>query len=193
VIDIENDTFLEVETRPDPTPVFPQRSLITNKRLKACPYCADPDCDNPVFCASYEPPPLDTVPLNALTDFPVNLAKDGWGNALFGNHMLLLLAINGIASSVILYPSERVILGRVRDDQSPDHMIDLTPYNARQHGVSRLHAAISQQGRTLMLTDLDSANGTYLNDQRLLPNQPRILRDGDSILLGNLVAQVHFK
>ena len=37
-----------------------------------------------------------------------------------------------------------------------------------------------------------SANSTYLNGQRLLPSEPRILRDNDELRLGRLVIRVTF-
>jgi len=36
------------------------------------------------------------------------------------------------------------------------------------------------------VVDLDSTNGTFLNGMRIMPHQPRILRDGDEIRLGLL-------
>jgi pSer/pThr/pTyr-binding forkhead associated (FHA) protein len=46
---------------------------------------------------------------------------------------------------------------------------------------------------TLTLVDLGSTNGTHLNGQRLIPNQPRVLRDGDEVRLGKLVFHIFFK
>jgi pSer/pThr/pTyr-binding forkhead associated (FHA) protein len=46
--------------------------------------------------------------------------------------------------------------------------------------------------KLLKVIDLCSTNGTYLNGQRLLPQQSRILRDGDELRLGNLAMQVQY-
>ncbi|MCS7071755.1 MAG: FHA domain-containing protein, partial [Anaerolinea sp.] len=62
-----------------------------------------------------------------------------------------------------------------------------------EKGVSRLHAAICRQDETLTIVDMGSSNGTHLNGQRLIPDQPRVLRDGDEIRLGKLVAHIYFK
>ena len=40
--------------------------------------------------------------------------------------------------------------------------------------------------------DLGSANATYLNGQKLIPFQARILRDGDELKLGNCGVRVGF-
>jgi len=177
----------------DTTLTVPRLSANGRTPFKTCPYCTDPDCDNPLFCAAYEPPPLDTVPLGDFVEVPTGSLQDRCGNALFSDQMLLHLEINGVTTSIVLHPSERIFLGRQREHRARGRAIDLTPYDARQHGVSRVHAAIIQRGRTLTVTDLHSKNGTYLNDQRLVPNQSRILRDGDTILLGSLTARVRFE
>jgi len=40
--------------------------------------------------------------------------------------------------------------------------------------------------------DLGSANGSFLNGQRLYPNEKRIVRDSDELRLGRLVMRVRF-
>jgi pSer/pThr/pTyr-binding forkhead associated (FHA) protein len=55
--------------------------------------------------------------------------------------------------------------------------------------VSREHACIRQEGRKWMLEDLRSANGTFLNGDRVL--SPLELRDGDRITVGEIVLIYH--
>jgi len=52
------------------------------------------------------------------------------------------------------------------------------------HQVSRNHAEIRQGLQGATLTDLGSANGTFIDKQRLLPNQPHLLTDGVSFRIG---------
>jgi pSer/pThr/pTyr-binding forkhead associated (FHA) protein len=85
------------------------------------------------------------------------------------------------------------VLGRSDNTSTQKPDLDLTPYGALEKGVSRIHAAIERSEDTLTLIDMGSANGTHLNGQRLIPDQPRVLRDGDEIRLGKLVAHVYFK
>lgn len=49
--------------------------------------------------------------------------------------------------------------------------------------ASSHHAKISRQGRTLVIEDLGSTNGTYLNDEPL--TGPRPLHSGDRIRIGD--------
>jgi DNA-binding response OmpR family regulator len=55
--------------------------------------------------------------------------------------------------------------------------------------VSREHALIRREGRRCILEDCGSANGTFLNDERLLA--PADLRDGDQIILGDVCLDFH--
>ncbi len=54
--------------------------------------------------------------------------------------------------------------------------------------ASRHHATLSWQAGAFVLQDMGSANGTFLNDQRI--STPRPLRDGDIILMGNTIFDV---
>ncbi len=47
--------------------------------------------------------------------------------------------------------------------------------------VSRKHAEISLVGRELVVIDLNSVNGTFVNCERLPPMSPHPLRDGDEL------------
>ncbi|HEY2654659.1 MAG TPA: FHA domain-containing protein, partial [Solirubrobacteraceae bacterium] len=49
--------------------------------------------------------------------------------------------------------------------------------------ASSRHARITRQGRILVIEDLGSTNGTYLNDEPL--NGPQPLHDGDRIRIGD--------
>lgn len=54
---------------------------------------------------------------------------------------------------------------------------------------SREHALIRRQGRKLILEDLKSTNGTYLNGERL--KVPMDLHDGDTIAIGDMEFAFH--
>lgn len=56
--------------------------------------------------------------------------------------------------------------------------------------IGRTHCKITKSGGQYFITDLTSANGTYLNKARLAPNQPKAIKNNDIIRLANSDFQV---
>jgi hypothetical protein len=114
------------------------------------------------------------------------------GNALLKNHTTVVFAL--IDSEILLpiHITDRVIIGRPDDESSEKVDVDLTPYGGCAKGVSRRHAVLYRTRYTVSLVDLDSSNGTYLNGVRLIPHQPRLLREGDEVRLGNMRFHTYF-
>ena len=56
--------------------------------------------------------------------------------------------------------------------------------------ISRSHCRINKNGNQYTITDLQSANGTYVNRVRLQPNQPYQINSGDLVRLANSDFQV---
>jgi hypothetical protein len=126
------------------------------------------------------------------TDFEDNEPR--WGTARFSERSTLVVYVRGVEQPMFFDATtvEELVIGR-RDPATGDMPhIDLEPYGGTEKGVSRRHASIVRDDGGLHLVDAGSANGTYLNGQRLVPNQPRILRDGDDVRLGYLVLRIEF-
>jgi pSer/pThr/pTyr-binding forkhead associated (FHA) protein len=68
--------------------------------------------------------------------------------------------------------------------------IDLTPYQAYASGVSRLHAVVKRDSDRVLVMDLGSSNGTYVNGRRINPHVEETLNHGDILALGKLKIQV---
>jgi pSer/pThr/pTyr-binding forkhead associated (FHA) protein len=81
-------------------------------------------------------------------------------------------------------------MGRLSEGQPIMPDIDLTPYQAYASGVSRLHAVVKRDPDRVVIMDLGSSNGTYLNGRRLNPHTEEMLKHGDVIALGKLKIQV---
>lgn len=56
--------------------------------------------------------------------------------------------------------------------------------------VSRLHACFKEQGNEIILQDLDSTNGTYINGKRLAPGETAVIRRNDEIQFGKIIVNV---
>ena len=84
-------------------------------------------------------------------------------------------------------------MGRVSEGQTIMPDIDLTSYNAYECGVSRLHAVLKKSTEKVVIVDLGSSNGTYVNGVRLKPENEYPLSHGNIISLGKLKIQFLFQ
>jgi pSer/pThr/pTyr-binding forkhead associated (FHA) protein len=62
--------------------------------------------------------------------------------------------------------------------------LDLTSLD-QSRIVSRVHATVECKNRRYILRDNNSHNGTWINGQKLIPNQDYLLKDGDDIRFGS--------
>ncbi len=60
----------------------------------------------------------------------------------------------------------------------------------KSNAVSRLHARLERRRGQYCIQDLNSRNGTFLNGERLLPQEMRIFYPGDRIAFANLQYKV---
>ncbi len=163
-----------------------------------CHYCAYENLEGTLFCErcgqSLYAEVGGTVSTKQLDNPPDELGtKPTWGTARFDRQSSIIVHIRDAPEPILLQPAQETVLGRLDPASGTAPDLDLTPYGALEKGVSRMHAAIRRGEDTLTLVDLGSVNGTHLNGQRLIPNQPRVLRDGDEIRLGKLVVHIYFK
>ncbi|PID82960.1 MAG: hypothetical protein CSB15_00740 [Clostridiales bacterium] len=59
--------------------------------------------------------------------------------------------------------------------------------------ISRAHCKICNVDGVFNIFDLNSTNGTYVNEERLKPNISKILKDGDIVRLADFTLRVSFK
>lgn len=72
------------------------------------------------------------------------------------------------------FPQERITIGR---DPESNVFLD-------NPGISRLHAVLERRGDTVMLQDMESANGTLLNDHSV---RRESVKDGDKVRIGKFL------
>jgi hypothetical protein len=161
-----------------------------------CPYCAHNNLEGVLYCEECGESltnngQTSTKQLERVTNQLTG--KSTWGTARFAREASIILHIRDANDPIVLTPADEMTLGRADPSSTSKPGVDLTPFGAQEKGVSRMHATIRRGDDTLTLIDLGSVNGTHLNGQRLIPNQPRVLRDGDEIRLGKLVCHIFFK
>lgn len=99
---------------------------------------------------------------------------------------IVLINLNN-GQPITMQEEKAFILGRVSTEvKTREPLIDLTELDALELGVSRVHAMIRRTKDGYQIIDLDSSNGTWLENQRLVPRQPYPLDSGDRVRLGRL-------
>jgi len=157
-----------------------------------CPFCNAVYPENTLFCqecGSYLAGAngQGTDPLIGQTVAEVNpTAGDSAG------FMTLTLAFDS-GGRIELPLSKEIVLGRLDAGRAVFPDIDLTNEQGMEMGVSRRHARIVRRGNQVLIEDLSSLNGTFLNATRLAPELPYPIKDGDQVQLGKLILTIHLK
>lgn len=60
----------------------------------------------------------------------------------------------------------------------------------KSESISRKHCAIVQKDGRLLLVDLKSRNGTFINEKQVSPDKAKILKNGDRLRCGQLEFEV---
>jgi len=89
--------------------------------------------------------------------------------------------------------NKAIHLGRLDPASDVFPEIDLTNDNGLERGVSRRHARILKREGTVVVEDLGSINGTFINGKRLAPYLPEVLHNNDQLQLGKLLIEVEMR
>ncbi len=157
-----------------------------------CPHCKHQEADGAIFCGEcgmqliqYSPGETQrfNTPTGELINAPapdISAQKPAW------------ISLHLLDSGQILPVSDRneFTMGRISENQPIMPDVDLSPFKAFDNGVSRLHAVIRNNSGNIVIMDLGSSNGTYINGTRIVPNVEQPLRHGDIVSLGKLKMQV---
>lgn len=111
----------------------------------------------------------------------------------FTTDMMLRLDVIDSSQPIIVAVQGDVIVGRADNvtDYVPD--IDLTPFGAYRMGLSRRHALIRLQSDGLIVKDLSSRNGTFVNGTQVKTGETLPFREGDELRFGNLAMRVSYQ
>lgn len=124
------------------------------------------------------PPPLPVEETGQMRAVPPAPEARAWR---------VILQVIGVTQTTIgLNVWEELIVGRAGDVgvDAPD--LDLSAHRAVELGISRRHAALVPGYDALYLVDLDSTNGTWINQRYLAPLQRYPVKTGDRVELGLL-------
>lgn len=164
-----------------------------------CPFCHATHVANTVFCGecghylirdeNRKTDPLETVEIGSEFDVTdeTNIA------ALFRQDIkprAIQLRIGSKKRELEIGLDKAILLGRVDPSSNVFPEIDLSEDHPYSKSVSRRHARILQQGGIVVVEDLASVNGTYINGKRLDPYLPETIISGDTVHLGKLMIEV---
>ncbi len=157
-----------------------------------CPDCGKQNSEGDVICYSCGNLLKDR---EKATDLLPQKTGELLNDALYTINNVLIL-ISDENTHFTLRPqlgTSRLTIGRHSDDAPVD--VNLEQLGAQQSGVSRLHASIIYDDvtQTLSLLDMDSTNGSFINEQRLHPNERRVIRHGDNLRFGRVTLRVLYK
>jgi hypothetical protein len=165
-----------------------------SSKRRECPNCGKLNHKGDVYCyACGHVLETNKIGTRTFEDEQDSEAQMRWGTAHFGQFSTMMLQVRGAPRPIEVATDKEVIVGRSDQESSVHPDIDLGPYRAEELGVSRLHIILRRQENTITVSDLNSKNHTYINGQRLHPNEVRALRDGDELRLGRLTLRITFK
>lgn len=142
-----------------------------------------------------DPRPSETTNLLAGTN-PLRRLRDMEApddTAIIAPQREIAFIIRGISERITLGEGCFLTIGRSDLDSGFRPDLDLARYGARKRGVSRKHARLHLLRGSLYVTDLESANGAFLNGERLPPHEPHMLISGDNLMLGRLGIRIQFE
>jgi pSer/pThr/pTyr-binding forkhead associated (FHA) protein len=159
-----------------------------------CPSCGREHRPGTLFCTEcgvYLPTggPLGTEPIPE-QDLPAATAYawDGEFRTAPPEQRETVVRIKILSSGrqVQLPTTEQVHIGRLDAAHGIFPEVDLSSDGGLEGGVSRRHCKIWRGGGDFFVEDLGSANGTFLNNERLTPYLPHSLKDGYELQLGQV-------
>jgi hypothetical protein len=135
-------------------------------------------------------PPEGSTASDAGEELPAGLEP----RHFFGAGTVLLLYPQNVDKPIAVHieMGDEALIGRLAPNTILVPQIDLEPYGGLAAGVSRVHASLKHQANALLVADMGSRNGTYINSHRLHEKELRLLQDGDELRIGQLTLIVRF-
>lgn len=173
-----------------PPPAQQAKPVVGPTEKVVCPECKTPNPADARYCFACG------MLLTRTGTQQLYMDEDVSQGASFGNLSSLVFTVRGYDDKPIridVQDHQELIIGRTSSDSVIVPDIDLTNYDAPQMGVSRVHATIKRRDTVVTVSDMGSVNHTYLNGERIFPQEIRVLRDGDELRLARLVMRVSFQ
>jgi hypothetical protein len=170
---------------------MPNKLTSMVQKCTNCDASYNPDDLYCLSCGFILPAALESDNTRIASMLPGSTGNLQWGTGYFHHRARLFFRLEDSDQSILVpLASGSIIVGRNSETASVD--LDLTRYDAANLGVSRRHVRIERVRDVLQLSDLDSANGTYLNRERLAPGVTHTLRNRAILQLGRMIMRIQF-
>ena len=162
-----------------------------------CPECHYQELEGTLFCGNCGAPLRAAAGISTTVTLPFSETLSDSTPPLIGKKtgpvrdvraIRLIIPISG--RQVVLPLQKQIRIGRKDPRRAAHPEVDLTQDIDATAGISRLHAAILPTTQGIAIIDLNSVNGTQVNNYRLPPHLPYALNNGDELKLGNLLIHV---
>jgi FHA domain len=158
---------------------------------KFCPVCKKKNAFEAAVCM-YCGASLEVLSTDSATTKGTELPTDGTekaGEEVFDEAAIpvdgIAFYVDGISEPVFSNSKKEFIMGRKVEETSGE-LFDLSKIGGYHLGVSRRHALIRRTSSGYEVMDLSSSNGTWLNDERLIPNKAYPLARGSQLRLARV-------
>ena len=166
-----------------------------NASENICPVCRESNELEAILCshcgAALEDPFLDPGARTKTTGIavPVTEGSKAWSiDEKAIPEQGIAVYIEGEFNPAYIDSGDEFVLGRRTGTTSsmPEGLFDLAPLGGYSRGISRRHAVIRWAEHGYEILDLGSVNGTWLNDERLVPQKYYPLASGSHLRLGGM-------
>lgn len=170
-----------------------------NVSANLCPVCGHKNEPEAVVCgkcgAMLEDPFLDPGAKTKTTDMPALDPKSRGAWPLDEEAVPeggIAFYVKGALKPVHVESRGEFVLGR-KVGTTSEGLLDLAPLGGYHLGISRRHAMIRRTEQGYEARDLGSINGTWLNDERLIPHKSYHLASGSYLRLGQMQLLVFYR
>lgn len=166
---------------------------------KFCPVCKnknEKDATVCRYCGAWleaHPVEADGITRNAEPPTPDGEILREWPTseaAVPANGIAIYL--ESVTKPVFLSSDQEFVIGR-KTGETSGKLLDLSPFGGYHLGVSRRHVLLRRTDAGYDAIDLASSNGTWLNDERLIPNLPYPVVSGSQLRLARMRFFVLFR
>jgi hypothetical protein len=166
-----------------------------NTAKNLCPVCNESNELESLICANcgaaLEDLFMDPGAKTKKTDLPA-LVPESFGDWPIDQAAVpdkgIAVFIEGEFNAAYVDSREELVIGRRAGTTSsvPEGLLDLSRSGGYSRGLSRRHAVIRRAEHGYEILDLGSINGSWLNEERLVPHKYYPLASGSHLRLGSM-------